>query len=325
MGLSKAFKKAVGSVKKTVKSPVKRFGKAFGLTNPIWGLGSEAIASGTGVSPESQLMIAGGVGAGLGALGARSGGVPGGDGVASAAEVAGSSGGIFGSGGLFSGLGTGLAMGGLNYFGGREARKADLASAREQMMFQERMSSTAHQREVADLRAAGLNPVLSANSGASTPGGAAIDAENIIGDAASKGLGSALEMKRLNMDMMVMDQSMKKMASEVETNRALRDLYSENKRSADLDNYFKELDKDFMKKHPSYVPINKWLNTAGSAAGVARDAALTFGSGMFGLGKLGSAARGLKGFFGGKKLGGKYMSVKEKFERGLLKRWKRGG
>lgn len=77
-------------------------------------------------------------------------------------------------------------------FGGAMANQSRERSAWNQMEFQREMSNTSHQREVQDLIAAGLNPMLSAKlGGASTPPGASYQAENIV----SPAVASALQAK----------------------------------------------------------------------------------------------------------------------------------
>lgn len=74
--------------------------------------------------------------------------------------------------------------GGLSFLGGKERNEQQVSSAREQIQFQKDMSNTAHQRQVKDLRKAGLNPILSARyGGASTPSGAQADIKNVAGPA----------------------------------------------------------------------------------------------------------------------------------------------
>lgn len=97
-----------------------------------------------------------------------------------------------------------LAVGALDFLGGMRQQDVSSSAAQAQIDFQREMSNTAYQRQVADLKSAGINPMLvSKLGGASSPAGAMPQAFNVLGSAAQRGMdaySSAMSAKKTEMD-----------------------------------------------------------------------------------------------------------------------------
>lgn len=92
--------------------------------------------------------------------------------------------------------GAAIISGGMSLLGGMSANSQNINNSREDRAWQQENMNTAHQREVQDLRKAGLNPLLSVNAGAPSSGGSSTPAaQNVLAGAATSAM-EALRVKK---------------------------------------------------------------------------------------------------------------------------------
>jgi hypothetical protein len=129
---------------------------------------------------------------------------------------------------------SGLAAGAVSLIGGFVSNQSSARQAQKNRDHQLYMSNTAHQREMADLSAAGLNPILTATGGpgASTGSGSSAPQSDIGSPAVHSALAASrnrADLKNLGeQNKLLQDQQRNTQANTVETNTRTKGLAFDN-------------------------------------------------------------------------------------------------
>lgn len=129
--------------------------------------------------------------------------------------------------GLAAGVGNTFLNGVSSWFGSNLSRRQQERLMQKQFEYNKYFAENSHQMEVADLRKAGLNPILSANAGATGSVGLGSATDLGMSDTGTKSFSTAMQMAMLRSQKNNLEANTAKARQEAETSQSQSSLFKQ--------------------------------------------------------------------------------------------------